>query len=293
MPSPVLLIGATGQIGAYVMAQAGERAVVALARRPESVPGRSNLTIQRFEATRPMPEPGVRNLTDAIATIPIWLLPPRLDDLARYGVRRLVCFSTSSVFGKAETRSGRERAVVARVVAAEATLRDWSDARGIALTILQPALIYGVGRDRTVASAARFIRRFGFYPVWGDAGGARQPVHAGDLAAAALAALESERAAGNAYALGGGEVLSYRQMIVRIFDTLGSTPRIVRVPFLPVLLSAAGAVLPGSELTGDVARRMNADLAFDDGRASRDFGYAPRAFLSGGVSDLFGPGGQP
>jgi hypothetical protein len=34
---------------------------------------------------------------------------------------------------------------------------------------------------------------------------------------------------------------------------------------------------------------MNQDLAFDDGAATADFGYAPRGFLSGGEQDLFGP----
>ena len=77
-------------------------------------------------------------------------------------------------------------------------------------------------------------------------------------------------------------------MIGRIFDVLDRPRRIVRTPLLPVMLDVAGAVLPGSELTGDVARRMNMDLDFDDGSAARDFCYAPRGFLSGGRADLFG-----
>jgi len=59
---------------------------------------------------------------------------------------------------------------------------------------------------------------------------------------------------------------------------------------LPQILALAGTIIPGSELSADVARRMNIDLAFDDGSAAADFDYAPRRFLSGGVQDLFGPG---
>ncbi len=51
---------------------------------------------------------------------------------------------------------------------------------------------------------------------------------------------------------------------------------------------SAWAVVPGSELSADVAYRMNQDLAFDEGAASKDFGYAPRRFLSGGLPDIFG-----
>jgi len=96
---------------------------------------------------------------------------------------------------------------------------------------------------------------------------------------------------GRVYALGGGETLAYREMISRIFAALGRPARTLCVPFLPQFLGIAGAVVPGSELSADVARRMNLDLAFDDGSAAADFGYAPRGFLAGGREDLFGPGG--
>ncbi len=81
-------------------------------------------------------------------------------------------------------------------------------------------------------------------------------------------------------------------MIGRIFTVLGKSPRVVPVPMLPALLGLAGTLIPGSELTGDVARRMNLDLDFDDGTAARDFGYAPRPFLQAGLTDLFGSGAQ-
>jgi UDP-glucose 4-epimerase len=85
--------------------------------------------------------------------------------------------------------------------------------------------------------------------------GLRQPVHADDLAAAALAALDLPAAEGQSFNLGGAETLSYRQMIQRIFEALGQNPRFLRVPFL--------ARLPGA--IGAVAARMEQDLAFDGG----------------------------
>ena len=224
----------------------------------------------------------------AIATVPIWLLSPHLEGLADRGLQRLVCFSTTSLFGKSGARNMHERAVVARVLEAEQHLQTRAEARSVALTVLRPTLIYGEGQDKTIAAAARFIRRFGFYPVHGDAAGKRQPVHAGDLATTALAALDNGITIGRSYALGGGETLAYRDMVGRIFAAMGKSPRIVRVPMLPAMLGVAGALIPGSELTGDVARRMNIDLDFDDGSAARDFGYTPRPFLQAGSTDLFG-----
>lgn len=107
--------------------------------------------------------------------------------------------------------------------------------------------------------------------------------------AAALAALDVAGTHGRIYALGGAEILPYRDMIDRIFTILERSPRMINVPGLPQILATAGALIPGSELSADVARRMNIDLAFDDGSAAADFGYAPRMFLAGGIRDLFGP----
>jgi nucleoside-diphosphate-sugar epimerase len=285
--TPLLVVGATGQIGNFVLARAHDRPVTAMARVPGRLPALENLQPVEFTTDQGLASdlalPG-----QAIATMPVWLLAPLAAQLARQGVQRLVCFSTTSVLGKADTSTAHERAVVTRVRDAELQLQRWCGDNDVALTILRPTMIYGAGRDRTIAAAGRFIRRFGFFPVYGAASGARQPVHADDLAAAALLALDDPRTRGRTYALGGAETLPYGDMIMRIFDVLQRSPRMVKVPGLPRLLALAGAVVPGSELSADVAYRMNQDLAFDDGAASADFGYAPRDFLAGGLPDIFG-----
>jgi nucleoside-diphosphate-sugar epimerase len=149
-------------------------------------------------------------------------------------------------------------------------------AGNIPWTVLRPALIYGLGLDRNVTAAARFIRRWHCFPLGGSGKGLRQPVHADDLAAAALAALDLPAAEGQSFNLGGADTLSYRQMIQRIFEALGQHPRFLRVPFL--------ARLPGA--IGAVAARMEQDLAFDGGEFWRLAAIAPRRFLAGGSSDL-------
>ncbi len=288
MADDILLIGATGQIGRNIMIAAQGRVSMALARAPRQVRASGEPAILAFDADGWWPDGPKAWPRAAISTLPIWLLAAHVDALANSGVRRLVCFSTTSIYGKSDTRNAHERDVVARVSAAEDAVSADATGYGIGLTILRPTMIYGEGADRTIAAAARFILRFGVYPVHGAALGRRQPVHAADLAAGAIAALDTDGAAGRDYALGGGETLTYRDMIGRIFEVLGKPPRIVRLPMLPPVLDIAGALLPDSELTGDVARRMNMDLVFDDGSAGRDFGYTPRRFLSGGRKDLFG-----
>lgn len=278
------VLGATGQIGLFLrqrLRAAGQGALLFARHVPQDADG---FAWRRFDLAE---RGGFSHLPPAgIATVPIWLLPPHVEGLAAAGARRLVVFSTTSIFGKAQSRSAAERAQIQAILAAEQAIMAAARATGIGLTILRPTLIYGAGRDASVTAAARFIARFGFYPLSGRATGLRQPVHADDLAAAALAVARGADLAGQAFNLGGGETLPYREMIGRIFDVLGRPRRFVAVPGLPWIAAAYGRLGGPATLTADAVRRMNQDLAFDDGAAAAAFGYAPRRFLAGGRGDL-------
>jgi nucleoside-diphosphate-sugar epimerase len=129
-----------------------------------------------------------------------------------------------------------------------------------------------------VSRLARLARRFGAIPLAGTGAGLRQPVHAEDLARAALAVLDHPATRGRAYDLPGGETLSYRAMVERVFEGLGRRPRVIPVP--PVLWRAgftvAGRLLPGAN--AQMGARMEVDLTFDAGPAQRDFNWRPRDF---------------
>lgn len=225
-------------------------------------------------------------LSSVVHIAGIWLLPPHLDALHDRGVRRIVCFSSTSIYVKQDSSNLGERDLVQRMTGAEADIARRCEALGIEWTVLRPTLVYGLGMDRNISRAARFIQRLRCYPIAFGATGLRQPVHADDLAAAALAALVTPAAAGRHYDVGGGETLPYREMIGRIFDTL-STPRIfLPMPFLEQAVAAAGALMRRPEVTGEMVRRMRRDLVCDNRPAADDLGYTPRSFLAGGLADL-------
>ena len=215
---------------------------------------------------------GSRRPAAAIHATGAWLLPRHLPALDAAGVKRLVCFSSTSVLAKAESSSAMEREVARRLAEAETAVA----ASAFAWTVLRPALVYGLGMDRNVSVAARFIRRWHWFPLAGPGAGLRQPVHAEDLAAAAIALIDGEAGIGGRFNLGGGETLSYRKMIESIFRALDLRPRFLRLPLL--------ARLPGK--IGAIAARMEQDLAFDRGELWPRLGLAPRKFLAGGRRDL-------
>jgi nucleoside-diphosphate-sugar epimerase len=212
---------------------------------------------------------------------PIWLLPPWLPLAADAGVRRLVAVSSTSRFTKQGSGSPQERETARRLAEGEEAVQETCRRRGIRWTILRPTLVYGGGRDHNVSDVARFVTRFGFFPIAGRGTGRRQPVHGADLAMAALDALDNPATFDRAYDTPGGETLTYAEMVSRIARGVGRTPRLVRLP--PPLLRGAIAVasrFPGlGHLTREMADRMNEDLVFDPAPARRDFGYDPRPFL--------------
>lgn len=268
----VLVAGATSLIGRFLLsrAEAAGLSPLALSRRG----GDLQADLTQGQALAEVLPP-IRRMT---SLAPIWLLPAALPVLADKGLERLVAFSSTSRFTKAASPLPEERAVADKLARAEDEVTAVCAQRGIAWTLLRPTLIYAEGEDQNVSRLAGLIRRFGVLPLSGDGRGRRQPVHADDLAAAALAALETPAAFNKAYDLPGGETLTYREMCLRIFAALGRPPRILSAP--PAVWSAAFALarpfLPGA--TAAMGARMAEDLVFDPEPAKRDFGYAPRDF---------------
>lgn len=269
MQQPVLVLGASSLVGRFVLPKLAAAGVahVAVSRRAEAGWLRADIATPEGSAALPQ-------APTVIACSPIWLLPDLIATLKANGMTRLVAFSSTSVVTKATSSHAEERAVAARLAAGEAAVR----ASGVDWTILRPTLIYAEGRDGNVSRLASLARRFGFLPIAGSGAGLRQPVHAEDLATAAIAAADKPSAIGQTYDLTGGETLSYRAMCERIFEGLGKRPRIVTLP--PALwrlgLTLASPFLPGA--TAQMGERMDRDLIFDASPAQADLAWTPRPF---------------
>ncbi len=274
----VLVLGATSLIGRRLLGDPPpELDLLAVSRRPtaggEARPGLTWIAADLADPSLRLPQ------ADAVLSLsPIWLLQPALPAVLATGARRLVAVSSTSRITKAHSPIAGERAVAARLADGEAAVIAACTAANVAWTLLRPTLIYAEGEDRNVSRLAGLIARFGVLPLAGRGEGLRQPVHAADLASAVVQAMEAPAAFDRTYDLPGGETLTYRAMVLRIFEALHRRPRLVSLP--PPLwrlgLALAAPLLPG--VTVAMGARMSEDLAFDAAPAGRDFGYAPRAF---------------
>jgi len=224
---------------------------------------------------------GLRSVNMLLSAGPIRLAAESVQ--ACPGLERAAIFSTSSVFSKLDSHDRSEKECMQHILAQEAELTTNCEARDVALSVLRPTLVYGCGLDGNVSWLAAWIRRFGFLPVAGAAGGLRQPVHADDLAAAATAALTTAGPVSLDTPLCGDSTLSFRQMAERIFAGLDLPARIVSVPgSMLVAVAHACRLLPGLRgVRPEMIRRENVDLVFDDSAARDVLGYRPRPFRPG------------
>lgn len=220
-------------------------------------------------------------ITHWVCLAPIWVLPDYFSMLTAYQAKRVVALSSTSIFTKNTSHDPAEQNTADKLRNGEQRFSAWAEANRIEWMILRPTLIYGLGRDKNIVEIARFIRRFGFFPLFGQANGLRQPIHAADVAGACLAALQAPCAANRVYNISGGETLTYRNMVSRVFSALDRRPRLLAVPLWAFRLAVAMLRrLPRyRQWSTAMAERMNRDLVFDHADAVRDLGFKPRAFV--------------
>jgi nucleoside-diphosphate-sugar epimerase len=274
----VLLTGASSQIGVFViprLIQAGYR-VLAVSRKgqPDALPASDKVEwLNMNEALD-----AVDGCQYLLSAGPLDLALTLLASGKQF--RKAVVFSSSSVETKQSSGNQAERAQIQGILAAESELESISKDGNLKLVIFRPTLIYGCGLDTNISRLAAWIKRFGFMPVNGRAAGLRQPVHADDLAGAAVTAMVSKDDLPTVMNLAGGTTLSYSDMVRGIFTALGKPARLVRLPqwLFVFLASIANIFKSNGGINSEMVRRQRTDLVFEDRQARDLLNYNPRPF---------------
>lgn len=295
----VIVIGATSQIARFLLPrlEAAGFEPVAVTRGAASAHGHSAHVMAQDGA--PAFDPPLPKAAAVVTAAPLRAIASALAAAQTSGANRIVAIGSMSRFSKAGSSVASDAAFAAALSAGEDELATQARGMGATWTILRPTMVYGAGTDRNIAFIARTIRRTGLFPVPPGARGLRQPIHADDLAAAAVAALAAPEAADRAFNLGGAERLSYPDMVRRIFEALGRRPRLVPVPLAVFRAAvAAGRALPPLAFVGpEMVSRMYEDLIADNSEAARVLGHAPRGFTPDahalGLAESRKPDGEP
>lgn len=215
-----------------------------------------------------------------LSLLPLAVLTKNLGRLK--GAQAIIALGSTSRYSKIESADPSERMLAENLEMAENILKSWCLKNGTVYTLLRPTLIYDGMGDRNIARIASMIRRLGVFPVALPGKGLRQPIHADDVARAMVSAIGNAAAYNQAYNIAGGEVLSYRAMVEKVFEAMGRAPRILALPtgLLRIAFRAGTAMglLREKEFGFEVFQRMNQDLVFDVREGLDCLRYQPRAF---------------
>lgn len=265
MSGRILLVGATGFLGAQVAARLTGRDARALVR-PSSdrsvLPPGLDVCLGDLDTLPPLD--GVDSLVYC-ASMALDGLPKLVPRLEAAGLRRAVFVSTTAVFTSLPAASRARRLAAERIV--QSSKLDW--------TILRPTMIYGTARDRNISRLLRYLHRWPVFPVCGDA--LWQPIFVDDLADAVVAALDSPGSIRQSYNLAGAAPLRFSALVRTAARAVGRQVLLVRVPIELAVLGARVTRVVSPEQV----RRLAEDKAFDSSPARRDFGFAPRPFEAG------------
>jgi nucleoside-diphosphate-sugar epimerase len=270
--STILVFGASGPVGRRLLLRLAAHRAIAVSRTPRDGWIHGDLG-----------ESGVQwpQADAAVSLGPLDAFAGWMQQHPEIPIRRVIALSSMSAQSKQASTDVREREMSARLRASEDSLKRCAAERAIALTIFRPTLIYGDGTDRSVASIARFVRKWHVLPMPLGATGLRQPVHADDLAIAAAAAFDQTETHGRTYEMGGGERLAFIALLQRIRAAAPSWSIALPIPLSA--LTTLTRLLRRNAPTRAAIARLTGDLIADIAPAQRDFGYAPRAFVAADV----------
>src|SRR5690606_2233927 len=157
-----------------------------------------------------------------------------------------------------------EAKIVKDLIAGEESLQAWAEQKAVQWVVLRPTLIYGRSNDRNLSEIVRIIRKFRFFPLLGPGKGLRQPIYVDDVAHACMRAALSPHAVNKAYNISGAEILTYRDMVSRVFKAMALAPRLVQINSgLFRFAIAALRLLPRyRHWSFDMVDRMSKDMIF-------------------------------
>lgn len=290
MKPPVVVLGATGQVGLFAISRLLEeqRKVIAVTR---TVAHASNPGIRGLRRVgRSQLDEVLTTQEDVLGGKPallscgpvrlaLELLQSKRTSVVGYW-ERVVITGTTSTLSKKASGDEAERNMVEEIETDCVGIREICSSGRVPLTILSPTLIYGCGMDQNLSRVYRWIQRFGFAPVASVADGLRQPLHVGDLARIIISALQTDPAPLMESPVCGQGTLPFSEMIGRLFDAAGRKRRLLRLPRVSIpLVVGLSRLYPGlGGLNSEMFRRQSRDLVFDDSPARELLGHNPGEF---------------
>ncbi|MGF6229710.1 uncharacterized protein YbjT (DUF2867 family) [Inquilinus ginsengisoli] len=162
-------------------------------------------------------------------------------------------------------------------------------------SILRPSVVFGP-EDGFFNLFANLARTAPFLPLFGGGTTKFQPVYVQDVAAAVVACLEQDGAAGQTYELGGPRVYSFRELMELTLKQTGRKKRLVSLSWgMAAFEAKLFSLLPKPPLTPDQVLQLKIDNVVAPGaKTLADLGIqpTPAELILPSYLDRYRPGGR-
>ena len=154
--------------------------------------------------------------------------------------------------------------------------------------IIRPSMIYGSQKDKNMHKVIDFIKKYKFFPIFGDGQKLMQPVYYKDLAEAIGLSLEANLT-NISIDIAGAEPQTYISIIEEIFKSLRMKTKIIRLPLytskklIEILPNPIRNRLPVSY---EQLIRLEEDKSFNIEEAKRLLNYRPVSFKIGITNEI-------
>ena len=147
-----------------------------------------------------------------------------------------------------------------------------------AAVVLRPSIVFGP-EDNFFNQFAALAQVLPALPIFGGGSTRFQPVYVGDVADAAMAALDRAEAAGKTYELGGPKIYTFREILEFILRTTGRKRFLVSIPYsIGAWQARLFELLPKPLLTRDQLLLLQRDNVVSPGALTlADLGITPKA----------------
>ena len=291
----ILITGASGYLGSHItkrLAEAGTlRAVRALVRSrawAEAEGRLAGLNVEWVEGDVTRPE----TLRDAVqgaeavihtAAIAIEKGGRRYEDINYQGTVNVVDAAKAAAVKRFiyVSQLGADSKLPYRFLASKGKAQEHVAASGLAWTALRPSVMWGP-EDEFANSFARLIPLTPiFFPIIGDGQARFQPVWVEDVVTAVVKSLDDASTIGQAFDLGGPEVLTILDIERRTLKALGAGRVMIPfpIPLLRIPVTLMGLVFPAPPVTTSLLDLLNVDNTVKDNALGR-FVAQPRPFTA-------------
>lgn len=217
-----------------------------------------------------------------------------LEAAEQHGVRKFMYCSTCGVHGNVAQPPAAETAPIQPADyyqytkwEGEKVAREFMT-RGMDITILRPAAIYGPGDPERWAMLFRRSKN-GRFLMFGDGEVTYHPLYIDNLVDAFVLAMTKPEAKGQTYLIADAEYHTLNNIVQTIGKVLDKDIQIVHLPFAPLWLAAVACealYAPTKQAPPLFRRRVDwfrQNRAFDVSKARRELGYAPKVDLYNGL----------